>query len=389
MRVLHVFYGRDFVGGASYSMSELAIGLNNMPDFEVSALVPWTRKHEMRKFLEEHGVNTFEAPIVHMADKRCESGVIKRARYLCKRCIKTLLNLAANAYVGLLLERCHFDAVHIGGAVITCGARSALKRGVPIIWHLREYGDLDWDLYLYDEARTLRDMSRSTACIAVSRSVEQHYLKKSANLPTHVVYNGIAPLESVVSLGSPACQRESCEPLRIGFFGGIREGKGTFDLLDAVGRLASDGLALSLDVYGPCDATSLQRFNAMVDSYGLCEEVRYIGWSKVTLSTYRDYDLTVVASRCEAFGRVTAESQLAGVLVVGADSGGTRELLSHGRGLLYVPGDASSLAEKIRWANCHWDDVRHMVSLAYEYAIENYTTEKYVSSIASLYRTEL
>ena len=47
-------------------------------------------------------------------------------------------------------------------------------------------------------------------------------------------------------------------------------------------------------------------------------------------------DIALVASCSEAFGRVTVEAMLAGMLVIGADVAGTSELICDGvNGILY------------------------------------------------------
>ncbi|MCM3697152.1 glycosyltransferase family 4 protein [Microbacterium oleivorans] len=64
-----------------------------------------------------------------------------------------------------------------------------------------------------------------------------------------------------------------------------------------------------------------------------------------------DIDILVVTNAGEPFGRVVAEAQLSGVVVVGPAAGGTLELVEHGvTGLLYTPGDVDELSDLIRLA---------------------------------------
>lgn len=59
-------------------------------------------------------------------------------------------------------------------------------------------------------------------------------------------------------------------------------------------------------------------------------------------------DATIMASKSETFGMVTIESMAAGVPVIGSESGGTVELLQHGKlGYLFKPEDQKSLTEKM------------------------------------------
>lgn len=53
-------------------------------------------------------------------------------------------------------------------------------------------------------------------------------------------------------------------------------------------------------------------------------------------------------------GRVTVESMLAGIIVVGAASGATTELIMDGEtGYLYEPGNCTDLADKIEYIVHH------------------------------------
>jgi hypothetical protein len=60
-------------------------------------------------------------------------------------------------------------------------------------------------------------------------------------------------------------------------------------------------------------------------------------------------DALLMCSRCEALGRVTIEAMLLGKAVIGANTGGTPELITNGvTGLLYQYGDIEDLKRAIR-----------------------------------------
>lgn len=59
-------------------------------------------------------------------------------------------------------------------------------------------------------------------------------------------------------------------------------------------------------------------------------------------------DLELICSRSEAFGRVTIEAMLHSIPVIGANSGGTPELIiDKENGLLFQYGDIDELVDKI------------------------------------------
>jgi glycosyltransferase involved in cell wall biosynthesis len=96
---------------------------------------------------------------------------------------------------------------------------------------------------------------------------------------------------------------------------------------------------------------------------------------------------TIFPSRWnEPFGRVTVESMALGTPIVGSDVGGIAEVVDDGEtGLLFPPGDADALAERlVRVASdtALWDDL----STAGPTAAERFSVEEIVAQHHELYR---
>ena len=76
----------------------------------------------------------------------------------------------------------------------------------------------------------------------------------------------------------------------------------------------------------------------------------------------------------------------AGCLVIGVDSGGTRELIRDKEtGYLYQGGSAEALAEVIREAVSRPELSRRIARAGREYASRTYTTEKNLREILDIY----
>ena len=175
------------------------------------------------------------------------------------------------------------------------------------------------------------------------------------------------------------------------FSGGIKASKGSFLLLDALAQL-DPALPVTLDVYG-AEGTSpgqtARDYRARCEELGLADKVRYHGMVSGIAEQYRCHDLLVVASRAEAFGRVTAEGMLCGCAVVGSDSGGPPELIADDRGYLFEPNDAASLAAAITEAVEDPAERARRVKRARSYARDNFTVNTYVDKVEALYRAVL
>lgn len=74
---------------------------------------------------------------------------------------------------------------------------------------------------------------------------------------------------------------------------------------------------------------------------------------------YKLLDVLIVASQKETFGMVTVEGLLAQLVVIGAQSGGTADLLGHGEfGLLYNPSQTHDLAKKMQYTMENFESLK-------------------------------
>ncbi|MBW7840183.1 MAG: glycosyltransferase [Chitinophagaceae bacterium] len=86
----------------------------------------------------------------------------------------------------------------------------------------------------------------------------------------------------------------------------------------------------------------------LVKELGMERFVSFGGYSNDVFSLFGTHHALIMCSRNEAFGRVTLESLLAGRPVIGADSGGTSEMITNGQnGLLYRAGEAGDLCQRM------------------------------------------
>lgn len=74
----------------------------------------------------------------------------------------------------------------------------------------------------------------------------------------------------------------------------------------------------------------------------------------------------VIASRYEAFGRITIEAMLNELPVIGANSAGTAELITDGvTGLLYPSGNVSKLSDALEMTFNNYDNALAMAKNAF------------------------
>lgn len=145
---------------------------------------------------------------------------------------------------------------------------------------------------------------------------------------------------------------DNTQGLRVGYVSRIDYGKGWDVFLKALNLLKNHSSALKLkaDIVGY--GLDIDRFQSMVDSMGLCREVKYFGVKKQyeLANVYASLDLFVFPTTRheETLGLVGIEAMACGVPVIGSRIGGLVEYIRDGEnGYLFTPGNHKELAEKI------------------------------------------
>ena len=104
----------------------------------------------------------------------------------------------------------------------------------------------------------------------------------------------------------------------------------------------------------------------------------------------RGFDIYVSSSRSEAFSNTILEAMASGCCVVGSRVGGTPELLGdQERGLLFEPGDAAGLAEKLCALAANEAQRRALGARARKFAANNFSIEIAARRMAEIYETIL
>ncbi len=99
----------------------------------------------------------------------------------------------------------------------------------------------------------------------------------------------------------------------------------------------------------------------------------------------------VAPSTCyETFGLAAAEAFSCGVPVIASRHGGLAELVTDDvNGLLFEPGNANELAQKIAWASTHPEQMANMGRAAYEEYQNKYTPKRNYTLLMDIYQNAL
>lgn len=240
-----------------------------------------------------------------------------------------------------LLSQKKIDIIHSNSSVINFGALLSKHSRIPHVWHLREYGEEDFGLKrVVSKKRYQKEMnSYAAGYIAISKSIQKKFADIVDENKIYQIYNGVSEKFSF--------QKEfNNETSSVKFLiaGNYCQEKGQTDVIKAVIRLQKQGIT-GFEVYlaGNGDFAEPKR---LVTEYGLENLITFCGLVNNMQQLRKEVDVEIVASKCEAFGRVTIEAMRMSNPVIGTNAGGTPELITDGlNGFLFEYGDYAQLAE--------------------------------------------
>jgi len=231
------------------------------------------------------------------------------------------------------------------GTVI--GLEVAKQLGIPHVWHIREFGDLDWDYYPDGGMRRRREqILQSAKVVCVSQAVADHFKKQCGITDGRVValHDSIASRDELSARAQGAPVNTEKGPFTFAITGFVKYSKGQFDAVSALRRVVDAGGDARLVVAGQ---GATEELKAHVQALGVADRVEVLGHVSDLSEVYRRADCGLMCSVAEGFGRVTAEFMSWGKPVIGRNSGATPEIVEDGvNGLLY-DGSVSNLAEKM------------------------------------------
>lgn len=343
MHILFVADGDDKYG-ASHAMYQLVSRLLELDDtIKISVLL--TRRSRMKAAYRDLGCDVYPVsyqPFWHGIPfqkwKLPVKYILYGSEYFYGR-ICGIRQLEKKLDVGQI------DIIHSNSSREDIGAKLALKYNKPMIWHIREFGDLDFNGYSYRRDYIQLMNTAATELVAVSDAVCSHWIRKgimAAKIKR--IYDGANE-----HVRYAAAHESGDDVLWLIMMGAIIECKGQMQLLEAISRLPlSMAARVSVDFIGSGNRKYIHKLKQRAKKSNIEKQVNFLGYQKDFCSNLRNYDCGFVCSRAEGFGLVTIEYMMAGLPVIASDSGANPEVVKDGiTGLLYRSGDVDDLSEKI------------------------------------------
>ena len=281
-----------------------------------------------------------------------------------------------------------------------------------VTYYMASYWPTDEDLHLaYWKAPANRRMTewlkRFLRAFALSRLKRQGYpprlrfdhviccseyvrdtLVKAGKFPpsASVVYAGADPAP-FRQLAQKKKSTKTGQTTRLLYFGRLVPDKGVHTAIEALGLLAQKGFAdrVELTILGDGHPEYKNYLQQRVKELGIEHIVHFS--VKVTReeipAMLNEYDVFLFTSTWpEPFGRTIVEAMMAGLVVIGSNVGGSREIFRHyDRKMLFEPEDAQGLADRVARLLSDPELGRRLVDVGRQLASERFTIQQMTNGI--------
>jgi len=309
---------------------------------------------------------------------------------LWKRVGRLVLNLIKTVSVVRQVKKWKVDVVYSNTITICVGAFAAKLLHLPHIWHIHEFGYEDYRLcFDLGNKIALRIMNQlSDIFIVGSKAVMEKYRKFFPDRKIKLIYYAVCVTnESSCKILKIKKQLQEASGIKCMIVGSLYKGKYQEDAIRAIGKLIDDKIDVRLYIVGEGELKYKQYLEGLIIRSDLENHVQFLGYIDNPFPIIQQADILLMCSRKEAFGRVTVEGMKAGKPVIGADSGGTKELIrDHYNGFLYTFGDYHGLAEKVKYLCQHPDEVKQMGENGKQWALEKFNIERYTREVLTVLR---
>lgn len=301
--------------------------------------------------------------------------------------IKTVINEVAKQKAIRWFRKEGVELIHINSQFAgIVGAQVAKALKIPYIYHMREYLDKDFDVTFYSQKLVEKHIAPADAVIGISKSIQDYYQRK-LHRDVALVYNGIPAKEgNCFSTDS----RLSAQQVELAIVGRVNPAKGQLEAVQALRLLKREyGCKdVRLHIIGDMgqDPYELQ-VRQYAEENDMLEQVVFHPFTNKPEEILKDCDVGLTCSVAEAFGRVTVEYMLAGLLPVGADTGGTPEIILDGQtGLLYRQGSPEDLAQKLYWVLQNREEARQMLRAGQKRGLDVFSIQATAANVFKIYK---
>lgn len=278
-----------------------------------------------------------------------------------------------------IVERVQPDIIHTNIGVLYQAVSVANKSGIPHILHVREYQTKDFGWKIFPSKSYYQAVLQKSYVIAITKDIF-NYFELAHNKNASVMYDGILPKNSVNFTRDKEkyflCASRISDEKRIDA------------AIDAFDRVAEQLPDHELWIAGGHATPEYhEKIKNLIDSKKSSLRIKLLGHRHDVVDLMKKATALIVASRFEGLGRMTAEAIFSGCLVIGRDSGGTKEVLDLTKGGFLFQSDEQLADLMIHIAKLDIETYSSIIKVSQKIAVDNFSNEIYYDNLIEKYNS--
>lgn len=279
------------------------------------------------------------------------------------------------------------ELVHTNVGPLNLAPPICRKLGIPHVWHLREYQDLDFDMTFFPSKINFRRVIKEYGNynIAITKGIYEYYNLRSDK--DAVIYDGVISKQLYEKELPQQSQRDKV----IILVGRIEKAKGMLDAIKAFVKFHQIHPEWRLQIVGSYNEESVyyKQCKHACENSDCAENVIFMGARNDVYDLMSNARILVMPSKSEGFGFVTVEGMANGCLVIARNTCGTKEQLDNG---LALTGEEIALRfnsqEELltQMCNAAENDYSSMIERARRTIFELYSKKKWAQTLESFYK---
>lgn len=377
IKVLFLSHADDSFGAPKSMMKLIELLLLKK---DIKPIVVTGKKNKINQYCNDLGIENYSVRFVNLGQY-----VEKvNTKFKLKRYLYYVINKVATIRLYRLIKNTNPNLIHTNISVIDLGMKVSEKFGLPHVWHLRELLNRENGWKYYD-APNLEKMNQNTSIfIAISHTVKNFWVGLGIDeSKIEVIYNGV----EIVENENGHEKKKKSNDMNCVLIGSLYPHKGQREIILGMSKVEKKFLDhIHIDFIGEGDLHYRSELEQLISKYSLESNISLIGYKDNAASMIHNYDVGIVSSRSEAFGRTTIEYMLNKLTVIASNRGANSEILKGKYGYLYDIDDCYSFSSCITsvYKNIKTLDTEQIA--AYTYAKENFSVSQNADKVYEVYK---
>lgn len=361
------FHDTDFFSGGSRSLLDIIDTYIEQENIAVVAVFP-SDKGSAIDYLRSRNVDVICS---HYYQIRYELSEV-RTEYIKKLPIRVLRLLGSKTWVQLKtvpeLREKNIDIVYSNTSFILAGYWSAKSLHVPLIAHFREFGEEDHKIGVwFGRKKFYKIANKYDRIICISNALKEKYLKRISEDKIRVIYDDVS--KEYVNWAEKEQKPDVDSNFNILLAGNLTPGKGQKTVLQRLANYIQQDKKIMVYIAGnPSDSIYVNQIKELIEAEHIQEQIKILGLVKNMNKLREKMHVGIVLSDMEAFGRVTIEGMLSGMIMIAARTGGSVELIKDRVNGFLVEKDGKDLENIVSYIQNNYHSLKIMQKEAFDFA---------------------